>query len=327
MNILVVRIGRLGDMVMILPALHAIRLLYPLANIYALTSVDGQRLLPLAGIDPSRILRYRPQLIYRYIESRRIKNFIAEQGFDRCYCFETKPRTLGLLPSNTIAMAPSPSLQHYAHRCLSMVLAPESIASPQQAYLSLPSIQHLHQAEAEKPRSKTLWLGLHPTYSGFGKWSKRSEHKHRLWPLASYAELAKAMNDYAHAHGIDLKIVMNLLPHEQAYGRQLEHMSQGTIQLLSSPPKFSSYLAYLQQLDILIVSNTGVMHLAAALNTSVVALFSDQDPGDCGPYMDKRRFKVLRAEETPYPFDGLKSIKVNQVMEATISLLKETRLG
>ena len=327
MNILIVRIGRMGDMVMILPAIQAIRERHPEATLYALTSRDGMRVLPLVGIDFEHLCEYRGQWWYRFSETLKVKRWFAAHHFDEIYCFEMKQRTVGWLPHSARVLQPHASMQHYAARCLQLVLRQPTLAPIPQSYLPLPVTQEDAALRAYGVTPHTIVVGFHPTYSGFGKWGKQGEHIHRLWPESSFAGLALQLTAHARQQGLDLKIVMSLLPHEQRLGQRLVARSQGSIVVLPGTPGFKGYLAYLQRLNVLVVSNTGVLHLAAALNTPVVALFSAHNPEDCGPYMAKGRYVVLRAEAMEHPKLGLEAISVDDVLSATLRLLKATSHG
>ncbi len=327
MNILIVRIGRMGDMVMILPAIQAIRERHPEATLYALTSRDGMRVLPFAGIDSEHMCDYRGQWWFRLAETLKVKRWVAAHHFDEIYCFEMKQRTVGWLPHSAQVLQSQASIQHYADRCLQLVLRQRTLALIPQPYLPLPVTQEDVVLRAYGVTPHTIVIGFHPTYSGFGKWGKQNQHKHRLWPESSFAALALQLTAHARQQGLDLKIVMSLLPDEQAFGQRLVARSQGSIVVLPGTPEFKAYLAYLQRLNVLVVSNTGVLHLAAALNTPVVALFSRHNPEDCGPYMAKGRYVVLRAEAMENPELGLEAISVDNVLSATLRLLKETSHG
>ena len=118
MNILLLRIGRLGDIVMILPALNEIIRLHPDAKIYAITSADGLRLLKAVGLPEKNILLYRNNIIYRLLDIPKIRRFIAQHNFDHVFCFESKKRTVSWLPSNATIMKNQITQEHYAIRCL-----------------------------------------------------------------------------------------------------------------------------------------------------------------------------------------------------------------
>lgn len=326
MKILIVRIGKMGDMAMVLPAIRLIQTDYPHASFYALTSEEGLKLLPFVGIQKDHIQIYRSKILYRLREAGKIKRWLSQNEFAHIFCFETKKRYRDLLPKHAQLLKNQSDVQHYAHRCLDLVspFTHQTISYPEQAYLSVPLEQQTAIADLLRLhaiRDRTLVVGFHPTYSGFGKKRKKKETLHRQWSLQNFAQLSIRLTQYAKEQNIDLKIVMNLLPHEWAYGQDLVKQSGNTIILLSLAGGFSYFLAYLHRLNGLIVGNTGILHLAAALNTPLVALFSGYSPKDCGPYMSSQRHAVLCAEEISHPETGIQAITVEHVFQKTINLL------
>lgn len=321
MKILLLRLGRLGDMVMILPAIRAIQERYPEAELHAITSPDGLLLLSHIGFNKQNIIVHRHTLYRRLQDTKKIKHYLQTTTFDKIFCFENKKRTLSWLPKGAICLKPTSELQHYALRCLQLV-HPAPDKWPKHAYLQATPAVNLNEQLARYAISdKTILIGLHPTYSGFDKWGKQQEKKHRLWPWKHFSLLALQLSRYAEQKGLDLKIVMDLLPHEQHYGRRIQQHSQNSIILITEPPHFKRYLHYLKRLNLLIVGNTGVMHLAAALNTQLIALFSDLEPADCGPYMPENNGMVLRAEETSSPEKGLAALSVEAVYQKVLECL------
>lgn len=326
MKVLIVRIGRMGDIAMVLPAIRKIQADFPQASLYALTSEDGMRLLPLANIPKDHIQIYRSKLTSRISVTRAIKRWLVEQAFDKIFCFETKERYVSWLPQHAQILKNQANIQHYSERCLQLVSPAPKTMIPQEAYLSMPSE---HQSmlnnilREHQITDRTIVIGFHPTYSGYGKWNRKKDSFHRLWSADNFAQLALELTSYAKEKQIDLKIVMNLLPNEIQYGQELIKKSANTIESLSFPPGFTHYLAYLQRLNCLIVGNTGILHLAAALNIPLIALFSGLSPQDCGPFMAEQRYKVLRAEDMPNPQNGIQAITVAQVFQHTIKLLQQ----
>ena len=122
-------------------------------------------------------------------------------------------------------------------------------------------------------------------------------------------------------NGKKLKIIIDLIPDEIHLGQEIVDNSHKSIILLQVKPNFERYKALIKRADLLIAPNTGPMHLAAAVGTKVIALFSDWNPVDCGPYMEKSLFKIIRAEEMKHPERGLASIKPETVLNACQSLL------
>lgn len=326
MNILLLRVGRLGDMIMILPAIREIIRLYPEAQLHAITSADGVRLLKTVGISTQNLLLYRNHIIYRLIDTYKVKRYIKTTKFDKIFCFESKKRTVSWLPNRATVIKNQLKLEHYATRCLKLI-NPSLEQLHQDNYLSF-NAEKINALNAilntQQITGKTILIGLHPTYSGFDKWGRKKEKRHRLWPWQNFAELSIRLSEHAAKQGLDLKIVMDLLPNERKIGLKIQQASLNNAILLPTEPDFQRYLCLIHRLNILIAPNTGVMHLAAAFNTPVVALFSELHPDDCGPYMPKEKFTVLRAEDTPNPAAGLAAISVTQVFESTMQLLEKS---
>lgn len=326
MNILLLRIGRMGDMVLILPAIREILKRYPQAKLYAITSADGLRLLPLVGIDPQRIFVYRNGVMYRPIDTIRVKRFIAQVAFDHIFCFRSQKRHMAWLPKEAQILTSQPTMLHYATRCLRLISPTIEPQLFQKGQVYLPISEFKQEALATLLAThgitpNTVLIGLHPGYSGLGKWGRKKEAQHRMWPKEYFARLAQRLMVQAKRRHIDLRIVVNTLPKEQKLGEELVRLSAGTIKLLPLPHDFQIYLAYVQRLNLLVVANTGVMHLAAALATPLVALFSDLHPDDCGPYVSKDQAQVIRAEDMETPTLGLAGIPVDTVLRCVTQTL------
>jgi ADP-heptose:LPS heptosyltransferase len=166
-------------------------------------------------------------------------------------------------------------------------------------------------------------VGLHPTFSGDGKsWFRDSRGElHRKWPEGSFAALAKQLVERSRTQGIKLAVLIDALPEEREFGESIVARSDGAITLLSAPPDFQRYKGLLSLLDVMVTPNTGPMHIAAALGTPLVALFSGWDPLDCGPVMDPDSYHVLRAEDTACPEKGLSAIEPSTAADAVWDLL------
>lgn len=93
------------------------------------------------------------------------------------------------------------------------------------------------------------------------------------------------------------------------------------VTVLSGPPDFERHKALLQKLKLLVTTNSGLMHVAAAVGTPVVALFSGWSPADCGPFVPPGRSAVLRAEDGPRPERGLAAISAEAAFAACVPFL------
>lgn len=321
MKILIVRIGRLGDMLMVLPAIRQIEALYPNATFSFITSNDGKRLFKLLGYDD--IVIYRRPVIKRVLDTLAIKRLIKSTPFDKVYCFETKLKYHRWMPQGSHLLKPSTNIEHFAKRCQQLVQV--DATPPLTNYLDSNPEQLTKNPLLSQQLSKvgidnnTLLIGLHPSFSGLSR--NKAQTIHRLWSANNFAELAKRLHAFGLKKNINLRVVIDLLPEEKKLGEQIVKLSDNTVTLFTPQPNFARYVSYIQRLDLLVTPNTGVMHLAAAANTAVMALFSKFDPRDCGPYMPIENYRVLQAENFPLPQKGLNAIDVDAVYQACIELL------
>ncbi len=320
MKILIVRIGRLGDIVMILPAIAEIQRQYPNADIYALTSQDGVRLLKAYGLNPNHIHHYNNQFLKRPKQIRKVHDFLQYHHFDKIFCFEQKKRTVSWLPNNATVIDDRHINDHYALRCLKLI-NPEPEPIQVTAYLPINDYDISAQLSQHGVGPDTILIGLHPTYSGFNKWGRTEEKKHRLWPVQSFIDLVSEVTEYGQKNHLDIRFIVDLIPEEKPMADKLNALCPDNFIIQCEPPNFQRFLAYINRLNVLVAPNTGVMHLAAALNTPTVALFSGADPSDCGPYMHPSRYRVVHSEQFDSNHAVMANIPVRPVVDAVKSLL------
>jgi lipopolysaccharide heptosyltransferase II len=89
--------------------------------------------------------------------------------------------------------------------------------------------------------------------------------------------------------------------------------------------------ALIEKMDLFITNDTGPMHMAYALKTPTIALFSPTDPVLCGPYKAQGKFKVIYKQVICNPCKGkscdkpkcMEQIAVTEVLESAGSLLNK----
>ncbi len=114
----------------------------------------------------------------------------------------------------------------------------------------------------------------------------------RSYPKDSFVALAKTLKDELNAH-----VVIT--------GSKAEKNLVDYIAEKSNSPSFtnltlSALASLLQKADIVIVGDTGPLHLSLALKTKVIALFVPSDPKRFGPYKAKNCI-VIKKEPTCFP--------------------------
>lgn len=106
--------------------------------------------------------------------------------------------------------------------------------------------------------------------------SKGTEFKR--WPVERYAELISRIT-----RGLDALTVILWGPDEEREARKLRDMTPGTA-VLACPTTVPQLFALIRRAVLYIGGDTGVMHLAAAAHTPVVAIFGPTDVRINGPY-------------------------------------------
>jgi heptosyltransferase-1 len=323
-QILVIRVGRAGDMVMITPALLAIIDNYPEHEVHILTSQDGKRV--LSGFDSSitKIYIFQKKRVQTILARRKQLNDIQKTGYEYIFNFELKPsykRLYKSLNAKVFELDESEPKLNYAKRCLNVVQ--KSIENEISNYWDwLP----VTDDGVEKARIQLsgngiydtdFVVGIHPSFSGSkkGLFSNKNRNYMREWPVEYFAELINMLAKYSDENNLNIKIVIDLLPDEKVIGERIVEDVGDNVVLYTMKPDFQRYKALIKRMNLLITPDTGPMHIAAALGTKIVCLFSGKSPEDCGPYMDPTDYIALVAENYDAE-EGLQAIKPEYVFDA-----------
>jgi len=293
-KILVIRVGRTGDIVMITAALQAILKKYPHAEIDVLTSPDGRRL--LAGFDARLHIRFvhERKSLLEYFKRQGIIRQITAQHYDVVYCFELNPSFTQFYQrasAEVFQLQQTKQTVNYAHHCLELVRGPTDIQDKHE-WIWLPLTEQGEQkTEAllavQGINKDTVVIGFHPSFSGLrkGRWRSRAHRQEKAWPVEHFGELAVLLDQFAQEQGLKLAILMDLLPEDRELGEAIIKASGGLVKMMIPSLDFDRYKSTLARMHILVVPNTGPMHIAGAVGTNLVALFADLDPGDSGAYV------------------------------------------
>jgi heptosyltransferase-1 len=329
-KILVVRVGRAGDMVMITPALNAVLAATPAAEVHVLTSAEGRRVLNGYNDRVTRTWLYHRRFPGNLRSRRKLVRALRGQDYDRVYVFESDPhyhRLLqGVAPAVYRLEGGAPGI-HYCNRCLELV-ADSTTAPVDRGWVSLP-VSESGRTKARALLDKhgigpdMILVGLHPTYGGSalrGLLDRRGR-RHRVWPRDSFVRLARGLRERAEAARIPLRVLIDALPEERKFVEPIVTLSGGSVTLLTEPPDFERYKGLLQCMDVMVTPNTGPMHIVAAVGTRVVALFSGWSVEECGPFVPEEQYRVLRAEDYEHGEHGLEAIPPEKVVEAVLELV------
>jgi heptosyltransferase-1 len=140
------------------------------------------------------------------------------------------------------------------------------------------------------------------------------------WQPERYGEVARTLANKG------LTPIVNHGPGEEPLARAVETASNGVARPM--PCSLAELIALTRRARLFIGGDTGPLHLAAALDVPVVAIFGPTDPARNGPY--GRRSIVLRnaasrtsLSHTSTPDPGLLRITPDEVLAAAHRLLED----
>lgn len=301
-NILVIDFGQLGDVVLSLPALRAIREKFPMARITVAVGKPGADIVGLSGFADSTLvvdrvaLRDGPKLISIARIVQLVKN-VRRSQFDFVIDLHSLSETnlLGFLsgaPKRLYSRRPGRSLnylanfhprppvedktKHSVERYLE-VLLPLGIrdASPIPRLNTRPADDFAVEKMLKKEKADTAapLVGLFP---GAG-------HPGRRWPLERFAALADHLTRNEGA-----RVLVFAGPEEEDLTRQIRKSFPASAMIFDRLT--ISQLASAQaRLSVFVSNDTGPMHLAAAVGTSVVMLMDRPTPNSFVPQEQHHR--------------------------------------
>ena len=330
-NILIIDFGQLGDVVMSLPALRAVRDKFRLARITVAVGKPGAELISMSGyvdttIEIDRVaLRdgFKPVSILKIFD---IIKGVRRQQFDFVIDLHSFSETnlLGFLsraPQRLFARRPGRSLdflanfspkppvdrndpnQHLVDRYLD-VLKPLGIENAPRIPRLSPRPRDYAAVDAilrkAKANTGSPLIGLFP---GAG-------HPGRRWPLMKFSQLADSLvrND-------NLRPLIFVGPEERHMLKQIRELYPAPSIVLDglSIPEVA---AAQSRLAVFVSNDTGPAHIAAAVGTPVVVLMDVPTPHAYIPVSNYQRLMFS---------DGVATLEVEDVYAATLELLRAHR--
>jgi lipopolysaccharide heptosyltransferase I len=289
-RILLVKLSSFGDVLHALPTLEALREAYPTGHITWLVEaayaplLSGHPALDEVWIAP----RLRPAEFFSGSNPAALRRLLQQL---RAQPFDLVVDVQGLFKSALwVALAKSPRKVGYDRtRELSYLPLTERVppfdpeAHAVRRYLNL---AHYLGAPPATPRFR---LGLDaaadiaaliPAGTGAplvvlhpgARWASK------LWPPASWANLA----EWFHAQGFQIAVTGS--PADQKLVADITAQCRAPLINLAGATSLAQLAAILRKTRLAVTTDTGVMHLAAALGTPVTALFGPTAPWRTGPF-------------------------------------------
>jgi ADP-heptose:LPS heptosyltransferase len=274
-RILLVSTTALGDTLWATPAIENIRNAHPKAYIACLTSSIGLQILKHnPHID--QFFHLKEPLSHHFFS---LWKTLYKERFDTILIFHASQRLI--LPlcsllgaSQLIATAginkgldallthPLPNIEQ--HQITRRLKIGEAIGAP--SHIQALSF-HLQPNELLPPRPG-LWIAIHPG----------AKDSYKRWPTESFIALGKLLKEK-----LSCEILITGTREERSLMEEVAAQIPGAH--LDEPNRsLRSFAALLKQMNLLITNDTGPFHLASALHTPVIGIYSSTDPARCGPH-------------------------------------------
>ena len=335
----IVKLSSLGDVIHALPVAHALRQALPTAHITWVVEAREQAILEgnpdldaLVPVDTRRwrkqfrspsdlvrvgrsVLGVRRQLIDAKLDVALDLQGLVKSGlltamsgarlrigFSRRFCRET----LNVCFTNS-RVAPPPSAHHVVEQYLALLsplgIAPKEIVFPIAPNAALERRMHdFLNEQGVKPHD--LLIGLNPG----------ARKREKCWPLAAYGRLAQRLSIETGA-----RILLLWGPGEDQLARAISEST--TVRPVFAPhTTLPELTALLRRCHLVIGSDTGPTHLAAALGVGAIGLYGPTSATRNGPYGE-------HARAIQSPTGTMDGISVDSVLETAIEYVKSAPIG
>ena len=343
-NILIIRSGGMGDIIFITPALHIVRTNFPEAKISLLISPCWIDILK-GNKDVDQVIEnpYEPFYNIKGFEHiLKSSNFDLIINFDplkeynyRVWPDELKIKSIwGLVNHNSsladfskynfqdLILIISDPKKHNVENCLSLLVKAGLevnfnqliVNIDKQDETSIDSLFNDYAITSDGPL-----IVIHPGTSSsnctifqnlFGRIRLLSKRRlpvdRKRWPTKYYAQLVGLLHEE-----MNVRVIITGSKYEAALAQQISKQSNSRIIDLCGKTTIRQLAALYKRCNVLVCSDTGPIHLAAAVNTPVVGLYGGYtDPAHTRPWMEESRVKIIQSDFECAPCKNTKRKKI-----------------
>lgn len=353
-NVVVVKLLGLGSIVVASGALRAFRIAQPQARMSLVTFAAHRDLEPLLGVfDEILPVRHDRLLnlvtdIWRSILRIRLQKpdlvidleFFSKLTSVFCACSGTRYHLSFQLPARWRSRLLDGGIAfrediHFGE-CVARILAPWGVNYHPRFYPEI-AIPMSAQEEADRLLAKQA-SPRETAHTGF--WVLINPHAHdlspeRQWPMHYFAEL---MDQLSIQWPDSLFGILGVADQREA-AEQLRHRTslpvQPRVQVLAGQTSLPVLSALLHRSVLLVTNDGGIMHLAAAVHTPIVALFGPESPVRYAPLSHSNSCRILSADVVCGPcltymnrkqapchgdHECMRQLHVDQVLKACLEL-------
>ena len=330
MNILIVRLGALGDIVHAIPAAAALRASLPDARIDWLVESKHRAILDLVtAID--RVVPLEGRSIRAWTDAvRRARQVRYDVAFD----FQGLMKSAVLARASGAARVAGFSIWHLREKTARPFYSDTDDAAGDegghviQKNLHLLQVVGIDTSRVEFPIADVASRVLDQVRDEIGPGAfalinPGAAWPNKRWPPSRYGEVAAFLRDVG-----GLSSVVLWGPGEQALAAAVVATSSGAARA-APPTEMTDLVAFARQASLVVSGDTGPLHIAAAVGTPAVALFGPTNPRRNGPWMPEdlsvSRFEACRCHYERKCHAAAWCLETISVAEVTAAI--QQRLG
>lgn len=309
-RILIIRLSAIGDVVRVLPALHALRDLYPTAQIDWVVEPKSAAVIEgHPALDQVLLFERTDGFMEAARAFQAISRTVKQNRYDIVLDFH------GILKSGLLMKASSakkrlgfapPRSQEMSH-----LFANERVGLPSQRMNRIEENLALVRALGAKLHSLDVVIDVpHDAEDDVDVFLEDAFHAdkrlvlvhapverpEKQWPLEHYAKLC----DMLAADG-RFEVLLTWGPGQLKVAQAVAQMSKRKPLIAPETPDLKHFAALAARAGLFVGGDTGPMHIASAMGTPVAVIFGGTDPAKHGPL--RQPHEVLYAGPEPFPKD------------------------
>ena len=321
LNILVIKLGAVGDVLLITPSLKVLREKYPLAKIFCLVGREAREILQSCPY-LDEIIVYDPmQKHKRWWKLWKLGKVLRQHNFDKVIDFQNNRKShllsflsfcperygyrnkkWGFLLSRGIKddQGPMPAIEHQFRILNEMGISLES-APELEMWLSKEDsryIQELMDSFWVAPGTRLVGVNV----SASARWLTKN------WPVESITKLCDLLATK------NIRVFLTGLEKDKGSARKILQSAKSKPIDLTGKTNILQLAALIKKAAVFVTPDSASMHIAAAVKTPFVALFGPTDPFRHLPPSGRRKVIYLKPDCAPC-YQGQCSIKTHICMK------------
>jgi len=305
-KILIVTPARLGDTLLCTPAIHYLKHHYPSLQIDVLAFSELS----------AQTLKNNPDIHKIFV----LSNSDIVNQYDFAINIHGEPYLnvpLDALKLKIYNLPPIDYTRHQAEFALEFVrnLSPEHFDITERRYRLFPDDQDRdyikktlinNKVDVEKDILIGCQIGCHSVAKK--KWAifRKKLHHPKVWPFKYFLELTKRLQ----AYNPRIRLILTGSKSEKILGTRLIKKVPGVISFIDKT-NILQLRSLIDELDLLISPDTGVMHVACSADIPMIALFGPTNLSRTGPYPKLKDVRIIQAQ-------NMEDISVDSVFNAAI---------